>query len=319
MEFKDRNLRAIAEMVTGDNKNFHYRSSSKITEFFNECGLPFIHDGSTRWTWTAQCLSELLNESQMTANKLPEKFINVLSVLMRKSDAVEYNLDSSIILKELNISLKREGFEAFYGEDDLLYIRHIETKMLSINASPHRSFTEEEKNKKNVLSDFLKLCSEDNLIQDILLPLFKHIGFRRVTVAGHKDKALEYGKDMWMSYVLPTHHIIYFGIQAKKGKLDTSGISKSSNSNLAEVYHQTLMMLGHEIFDPEINKKVLVDHAFIIAGGEITKQAKNWIVGRLDTSKRSQILFMDKEDILNLYVVNNIPLPKIVAQYQNEI
>ncbi len=118
MEFKDRNLRAIAEMITGDNKNFHYRSSSKITEFFNECGLPFIHDGSRRWSWTAQCLSELLNESQMTPNKLPEKFINVLSVLMRKSDAVEYNLDSSIILKELNISLKREGFEAFYGEDE---------------------------------------------------------------------------------------------------------------------------------------------------------------------------------------------------------
>lgn len=138
----------------------------------------------------------------------------------------------------------------------------------------------QKKKKTQKLSDFLKLCSEDNLIQDILLPLFKHIGFRRVTVAGHKDKALEYGKDMWMSYVLPTHHIIYFGIQAKKGKLGTSGISKSSNSNLAEVYHQTLMMLGHEIFDPEINKKVLVDHGFIIAGGEITKQAK-----KLDSRK----------------------------------
>lgn len=48
MEFKDRNLRAIAEMITGDNDKFHYRTSSKITEFFNECGLPFIHDGSTR-------------------------------------------------------------------------------------------------------------------------------------------------------------------------------------------------------------------------------------------------------------------------------
>lgn len=34
------------------------------------------------------------------------------------------------------------------------------------------------------------------------------------------------------------------------------------------------MMLGHEIFDPEIGKKVLVDHAFIVAGGEITKSAK---------------------------------------------
>jgi hypothetical protein len=35
------------------------------------------------------------------------------------------------------------------------------------------------------------------------------------------------------------------------------------------------MMLAHEIFDPETNKRVLVDHAFIIAGGEITKAARN--------------------------------------------
>jgi hypothetical protein len=70
------------------------------------------------------------------------------------------------------------------------------------------------------------------------------------------------------------------------------------------------MMLGHEIFDPEIGKRVLVDHAFIVAGGEITKSARNWLGNQLDASKRSQILFMDREDILNLYVVTNLPLPQ---------
>jgi hypothetical protein len=69
------------------------------------------------------------------------------------------------------------------------------------------------------------------------------------------------------------------------------------------------MMLGHEIFDPEIGKRVLVDHAFIIAGGEITKAARNWIGNKLDATKRSQIMFMDREDILNLFVVTNLPLP----------
>lgn len=44
------------------------------------------------------------------------------------------------------------------------------------------------------------------------------------------------------------------------------------------------MMLGHEIFDPETNRKVLVDHAFIVAGGEITKQAKNWFGEKPDAS-----------------------------------
>jgi hypothetical protein len=69
------------------------------------------------------------------------------------------------------------------------------------------------------------------------------------------------------------------------------------------------MMLGHEVFDPEIGKRVLVDHAFIVAGGDITKAARNWLGNKLDASKRSQILFMDRDDILNLYVVTSLPLP----------
>jgi hypothetical protein len=70
------------------------------------------------------------------------------------------------------------------------------------------------------------------------------------------------------------------------------------------------MMLGHEIFDPEVNRRVLVDHAFIVAGGEITKQAKNWLGERLDATNRSQVMFIDRDDILNLFIVTNLPLPK---------
>ena len=120
-----------------------------------------------------------------------------------------------------------------------------------------------------------------------------------------------------MKYVLPTQHVLYFGIQVKKGKLDSSGVSKGSNANIAEIHNQALMMLGHEIFDPEIGKTVLVDHAFIIAGGEITKAAKNWLAFKLDTSKRSQIIFMDREDITNLFIVNNLPLPKDAVVEEN--
>ncbi len=109
--------------------------------------------------------------------------------------------------------------------------------------------------------------------------------------------------------MLPTQHFLYFGLQAKKGKLDSAGVSKGSNANIAEVLNQALMMLGHEIFDPETNKRTLVDHAFIVSAGEITKQARNWLGGKLDASKRSQVMFMDRDDILNLYTVSNVPLP----------
>lgn len=45
------------------------------------------------------------------------------------------------------------------------------------------------------------------------------------------------------------------------------------------------MMLGHELFDLEIGKRVLVDHAFIVAGGESTKAARNWPGNKLEASK----------------------------------
>ena len=310
MKFRPRNLRALAECVIGDNDRFPYRSSSYITEFFEECDLYFVHDGSTRWAWTYERLAELLHEPQPKANALPERFVHVLRTLMLKEDAPDDDPDRSLALSELNKPLGREGFEAFYGEDNLLYIRHTGTKTLSVANNPHRPFTPQELKRREQLIGYLYSCSEDELIEEVLLPLFRQLGFHRITAAGHKDKALEYGKDVWMRYVLPTQHVLYFGIQAKKGKLDSAGVSKASNANVAEIYNQVLMMLGHEIFDPETSKKVLVDHAFIIAGGEITKQARNWIGGKLDASKRSQIMFMDRNDILNLYTVSNIPLPK---------
>ena len=297
-------------MIIGDAAHFHYRSSSYITRFFEECDLDFVHDGSTRWAWTADRLSELLEEPQPMAHTLPERFVNVLRVLMHKSDAEEHDPNRALALDALNKPLAREGYEAFYGEDTLLYVRHIGTKTLSTVANPHRPFTPNEIKRRDQLIAYLEKCSEDELIEEALLPLFRQLGFHRITAAGHKDKSLEYGKDVWMRFILPTQHVLYFGIQAKKGKLDAAGANRTSNANIAEIYNQLLMMLGHEIFDPETSKKALVDHAFVVAGGEITKQARNWLGGKLDASKRSQILFMDRDDILNLYIVSNLPLPK---------
>lgn len=87
-------------------------------------------------------------------------------------------------------------------------------------------------------------------------------------------------------------------------------MGKSGTANVAETLNQTTMMLGHEVFDPKLNRRVLVDHTFIVAGGEITKQARNWPGERLDALKRSQVMFMDRDDVLNLYMVTNLPLPK---------
>jgi len=314
MQFKKRTLKEIADMVCGNFKVeesfFKYRSSSYLSEFFADCGTDYKHDGSTRNYWVADVLEKILAEPQSDAATPPNTFLTVIRTLMDQGDAFNEVPDRPGALTLLNVALAREGFEAFYAADKQCYLRNIATDTVAIpSPNPHRPFSPSELKRREQLTAYLDCASEDEIIEDVLLPLFRQLGFYRVTSAGHKDKALEYGKDVWMKFILPTTHVLYFGIQAKKGKLDASGTSQATNANVAEIHNQVLMMLGHEIFDPEIGKRVLVDHAFIVAGGEITKAARNWLGNKLDATKRSQLLFMDRDDILNLYVVTNLPLP----------
>jgi hypothetical protein len=97
----------------------------------------------------------------------------------------------------LNTALAREGFEAFYATDRICYLRHIGTGAIAAPAAnPYRPLSKDELVRRELLAAFLDKASEDELIQDVLLPLFRQLGFHRVTAAGHKDKALEYGKDI---------------------------------------------------------------------------------------------------------------------------
>ncbi|GAA2268992.1 hypothetical protein GCM10009853_023060 [Glycomyces scopariae] len=290
---------------------FPYRSSMYITEFFQELETDWVHDGSTRHRWVADVLDSMLSEPHDGPTHPPEIFCRLIDQLMSPADAMNEDANRANALAQLNDVLTREDFEAFLGNDRNCYLRHIGTNTVTVlQANPHRPLTAAEIKRRNELAKYLDRCSEDELIEDVLLPLFRQLGFHRITAAGHKDKALEYGKDIWMRFTLPTQHLLYFGIQAKKGKIDASGITKASNANIAELHNQALMMLAHEIFDPETNRRVLVDHAFIVAGGEITKAARNWLGNALDDAKRSQIMFMDRSDILNLYTVTNLALPE---------
>ena len=52
-------VRGLADMVVGDHALFPYRSSYYISQFFEQCGLPFRHDGTSRARWAAERLAEL--------------------------------------------------------------------------------------------------------------------------------------------------------------------------------------------------------------------------------------------------------------------
>ncbi|WP_176090574.1 hypothetical protein [Achromobacter anxifer] len=315
MKWKSRNLRALADLICGNGEPekvnfFRYRSSMYLTEFFQDCDLDYAHDGSSRSPWVASRLEEVLALPQPGPTVPPDAFIKIIRSLLDKDDAQSGDPERKNALVTLNVVLAREGWEAFFDEQGTAQLRHTATNTIAQLANPHRPMTPIELERRAQLTAYLDKCSEDELIEEILLPLFRQLGFHRITAAGHQDKALEYGKDIWMKYTLPTLHVLYFGIQAKKGKLDSAGVGKDGSANVAEILNQVSMMLGHEIFDSELSRRVLVDHAFIVAGGTITKAARNWLGNKLDASKRSQVMFMDRDDILNLFIVANLPLPK---------
>ena len=250
-----------------------------------------------------------LKDSRTHPHLLPDSFVIVIRELMDQSDATDEGKERPGALDLLNTSLDRDGFQAYYDEHGICQIRNTGTQATSSGVkSPQRAWTKAEQETRGQLAGFLESASEDQITEKLLLPLFRQP--QRITAAGHKDKALEYGKDVDENR-LPTLHHLYFGIQVKKGKLDAAG--RSGNANVAEVLAQIRMMLGHTVFDPETNRRSLVDHAIIVAGGNITKQARNWLGEQLDTSQRSQILFMNRDDILDLFLIHGVPLPSTIA------
>lgn len=80
MQFKRRNLEALADLIVGnagrddaenedEAKYFPYRSSMYITEFFQELETEYQQDGSTRHRWVADVLEQMLAEPHEGPNR----------------------------------------------------------------------------------------------------------------------------------------------------------------------------------------------------------------------------------------------------------
>ena len=138
-----------------------------------------------------------------------------------------------------------------------------------------RALSCDELDRRGPLEASLDRASEDDLIENVLLPLFQTRRFHRILIADHEIKAPDYSKDVWIKNRLPTGHRGYWGLEAKRGKIDVT--ARTKNDNLAEVNRHITMMLRHEIFSPETSKKHLVDHAMIVQRGTVLQQARYWL------------------------------------------
>ena len=156
-------------MICGNVDHFPYRTGRLISEFFEDCGLSLRHDGSTRRDWVARRLHEILSV-QHQPDILPVVFQSVLSNLLDRSEAQPGDPTRQKALAVLNAVLNAEGWLAFADPQGGLHLHRL---------PPPRSGTDAAQ-----LALYLDQCSEDEFIQDLLLPVFRCLGFQRVTVAG---------------------------------------------------------------------------------------------------------------------------------------
>ena len=304
MKLNERVPEGLAGMVCGDAELFPYRSSSYITRYFERCGLPFVHDGSTRKWWVLERLAEL-NLGVCRRHDLPsDDLLHVISELFEVDDFERHNkrcaaqLTIEAALADLNKLLKRQGLAAYLHDTGQCYVRNIGTGVDSTSVSrPTRPLSKVESEQRKRLSAFLDSASEDEFTERVLVPLFQRLGFYRVSASGHTEKTLEFGKDMWMKYQLPTSHWLYSCVQVKRDKIDATGTS--GGKNVGTILSQARMAIDHPIFDPEANRKVLLDHIYIISASEITRAARSWIVENLDAGQRRHIIFMDRQEFLD--------------------
>jgi hypothetical protein len=232
----------------------------------------------------------------------------IIQALLDARTCAEGGQDRGKAMDDLNDVLRWDGFRVFIDGSDLAQVEAIEggaCSTISVNAV-RRAWTPEETKLRDAFGGFLDGSTEDEITEKLLVPLFMQLGFQRISVAGHRDKQLEYGTDLWMKFQLPTRHWLYFGCQIKKEKIDSAG---RSECNVATILNQITMMLDNAILDPEVNRKQLLDHIFIISGGVITKAARYWLGERLDASKRRHLIFMDRSELLDLFIANRLTLP----------
>lgn len=307
MKLSERVLEQLGRMVVGDAKGFPYRSSHFITRFFARCGLPFVHDGTTRARWAQERLAELNLGAAQSADLPSDDLCRVISELFDPDDFERYNekiqnpdyhVDVECALASFNKVVQRAGLVAYRDESGRCYLRSTGTGTSSASFSGQtRPLSQDEIVQRQKLANFLDKASEDEFTEKVLVPLFQRLGFHRVSPTGHAEKTLEFGKDLWMKYQLPTSHWIYFCAQVKKDKIDSSAVG--GNNNVATILNQARMAIDHPIFDPEANRKVLLDHVFLISSGEITKAARTWLVEQLDAGQRRHIIFMDRDEFLD--------------------
>src|ERR1035441_7589100 len=179
MKLSDRVLEELGKMVVGDAKHFPYRSSYYITRFFARCGLPFVHDGTTRPIWARERLAELNLGAAQSADLPSDDLCRVISELFDLDDFDSYDVKLNsrgdedpdhysnlpLALASFNKLVQRQGLIAYLDESGRCYLRSTGTGVSTATFSQQtRPLSQEEIEQRQKLSQFLDNASEDDFI-----------------------------------------------------------------------------------------------------------------------------------------------------------
>jgi hypothetical protein len=136
MKFKQRTVWAIADMICGNTET----GKSRFSRIAAAASLPASPPIAIRTMFTTArrvapgCLAfwkPFFRSRSQAQTYLRKTFARIIRVLMDQGDATDGDPRREKALAALNVALAREGFEAFYGEDRLCYLRHVATNKIA--------------------------------------------------------------------------------------------------------------------------------------------------------------------------------------------
>lgn len=141
----------LAERIGGDNRNFPYRSSYYITKFFQDLGLNYTHDGSTRRVWIKNVL--LVLDTSQIANLIKNG-------LFRKSDFKNPKLRTDVNREyrdEEFLALAVTDFKKFVDEsiraNEVLDLEEVLDLNLNIDLLFERQSTTKDKDLNQLINE----------------------------------------------------------------------------------------------------------------------------------------------------------------------
>lgn len=134
VQLKPNILNQLSRFICGDDyEYFVYRSSSKLTDFFQEIGLNYHHDGSTRRYWVTNVLTEINGTSEID---------NVIKNLLDFSNFTDFN-DANTrhcqAIDKVNQILKSENLEIIRDKKtNTVTLSNTTINFISTSTSPEK-------------------------------------------------------------------------------------------------------------------------------------------------------------------------------------